>query len=296
MSERQPPAASRSIEPKDVFQRTNMPSRWERITSVSPKTALDRKYLAFVAARYRGDERLPHPDELAVPAEVAARRWTRLAGWTGVAIGAVTGAVGVNTHLAVLVVIAGVFLACALATMTLAWQLTEPAIRRYQELRTRCERAEKLLRSNPIDPKDAEIINQMIVCDEGTMTYCAAKIASEIEHDPVWKSSNIGFVPIDIWQELIEISASARQITDDRRTTESLERGRLRDDPEVSAAIDDDKQHRREAITLLAARVHAFADYRDRVHRHGMVDRRERSVVSRTIRQLSDEQARDRLL
>ena len=55
MKEWQPAHAEREVKPKDVFARSNMPSRWERLTNVSPKTLQDRKYLAFVAARYRGD-------------------------------------------------------------------------------------------------------------------------------------------------------------------------------------------------------------------------------------------------
>jgi len=60
MGELQPVRGEREITAKDVFVRSNMPSRWERLTNVAPKTAPDRKYLAFVAARYRGDKRLPH--------------------------------------------------------------------------------------------------------------------------------------------------------------------------------------------------------------------------------------------
>ena len=59
MAERQPVGAGHHIEPKDVFGRSNMPSRWERLTGVSPKIPEDRTFLSFVAARYRGETRLP---------------------------------------------------------------------------------------------------------------------------------------------------------------------------------------------------------------------------------------------
>ena len=68
MAELQPVRGEREITAKDVFVRSNMPSRWERLTNVAPKTAPDRKYLAFVAARYRGDKRVPHPGDLEPPA------------------------------------------------------------------------------------------------------------------------------------------------------------------------------------------------------------------------------------
>lgn len=54
------PAESR-VAPQAVFNRSNMPSWWERLTGVSPKYVEDKVYLSFVAARYRGEERLPIP-------------------------------------------------------------------------------------------------------------------------------------------------------------------------------------------------------------------------------------------
>lgn len=62
-----PLAGNTPVIPKDVFRRPNMPSRWERLTGVFPKTPPDRKYLAFVAARSRRDKQLPHPYALAIP-------------------------------------------------------------------------------------------------------------------------------------------------------------------------------------------------------------------------------------
>lgn len=273
-----------------------MPSRWERITRVAPKTPTDRKYLAFIAARYRGELRLPHPDALTVPAELRLRQWTQYIGWTTVGFTILIAAVGLSAHLSPVVAVSAVVLACAIAAMAFVWISTDRVIQQFRILRHDCQLAESRLKANPVDAEDAKTLNEMINCDEGTLTYCAAKIASEIEQDPGWESSIIGFVPIDLWDELTEIAASARQIDEDRKTTEALERGRLRDDPEVRAAISEDKQHRKMAIALLAARVHAFADYRDQVHRHGMAALRERNAVNRVVRLVADEQARDRLL
>ena len=38
MAELQPVGGEREITAKDVFVRSNMPSRWERLTNVAPKT------------------------------------------------------------------------------------------------------------------------------------------------------------------------------------------------------------------------------------------------------------------
>jgi hemoglobin-like flavoprotein len=102
-------------------------------------------------------------------------------------------------------------------------------------------------------------------------------------------------MPIDLWAELTDVGKSARQIAEDRRATTAFEKSRLRDDPEVRATIDEDKQSRKEALTLLATRVHAFADYRDRVHRLTMTLRRDKNALSRAVQRVSDQQATDRL-
>jgi uncharacterized membrane protein YphA (DoxX/SURF4 family) len=291
MTEPQPAGESRRIRPKDVFERSNMPSRWERITGVAPKTAADAKYLAFVAARYKGEKRLPHPDALAVPDELGRRQRADFTSWWTSAAAIALMIIGFATDL-VIVVAAGIVVVANIVVS----RSTAPAISEFHARKSRCELAESRLRANPLDPQDSATINKMINCDEGTLIYCAAKIASEIEQDPAWKSPHLDIIAIDLWDELADIGESARQIAKDREATERLERGRLRDDLEVRAMIDADKQLRNEALTLLAARVHAFADYRDRVHRHGMAALRESGALSRAIRLASDEQAIDRLL
>jgi hypothetical protein len=296
MTEPQPAGESRRITPKDVFERSNMPSRWERITGVAPKTAADTKYLAFVAARYKGEKRLPHPDALAVPDELGRRQRADFTSrWTSAAAIALM-IIGFATDLVIVVAAGIVVLICVLVANIVVSRSTAPAISEFHARKSRCELAESRLRANPLDPQDSATINKMINCDEGTLIYCAAKIASEIEQDPAWKSPHLDIIAIDLWDELADIGESARQIAKDREATERLERGRLRDDLEVRAMIDADKQLRNEALTLLAARVHAFADYRDRVHRHGMAALRESGALSRAIRLASDEQAIDRLL
>ena len=295
MTESLPAGRSRQITPKDVFERSNMPSRWERITGVAPKTAADRKNLAFVAARYAGEKRLPHPDTLAIP-ELGRRHWAGLINrWTSAA--AITlMIIGLAAGVVIVVAAGIVILISALVANVVVSRSTAPAISEFHARRSCCELAESRLHANPLDPRDSATINEMINCDEGTLTYCAAKIASEIEQEPAWQSPHLDIIAIDLWDELADIAGSARQIAKDRDATERLERGRLRDDPDVRAMIDADRRLRNEALTLLAARVYAFADYRDRVHRHGMAALRESSALNRAIRLASDEQAINRWL
>jgi hypothetical protein len=192
------------------------------------------------------------------------------------------------------VVAAGVLVLLAVVGIV-GQNLTESETQSFRALRARAELAEARLHADSLDSEDADTLNRMITCDEGTLTYCAAKIASEIEQEPTWDSSSTGFVPIDLWEELAEIAGSASLIARDREESEALERGRLRDDPEIRAAIDEERHQRTEAITALTARVHAFADYRDRVQRHGALVRREHGAVDRVVRKVIDEQAGDRL-
>lgn len=234
-----------------------MPSRWERITGVAPKTAADRKYLAFVAARYRGEERLPRPDALAAPDELGLRqragfisRWTSATAVAVMIIGFANDQVMVAaSRIAVII--------CALVANIVVSRSTEPAISEFHASKSRCDLAESRLHADLLDPEDSATINKMITCDEGTLTYCAAKIASEIEQNLLGNH---------------RISTSSR------------------------STCGTDTQLRNEALTLLAARVHAFADYRDWVHRHGTAALRESSGLSRAIRLAADEQAINRLL
>jgi hypothetical protein len=292
MTEPQRPLTTR---PQDVFRRSNMPSRWERIAGVSPKTVTDRKYLAFVAARYRGDERLRHPDSLAVPVEVQIRRVTLWGGSIAATMATVLGLAGAGRHATAIMAVSAVIAVCALAVMMVVSMWAGPVIQQFNDIQSRSARAASRLRADPMDRADTDTINEMIACDEGTLTYCAAKIASEIEQDPAWQQHAVGFVAIDLWNELAEVSASARQIADDREATAALLRSRLREDPDMRAVLEEDKLQRREALALLAARVHAFADYRDRIHTISVTTRRERTALDRVVRQVADDQARDRL-
>ena len=159
MSERQPVRAEREVTPKDVFARSNMPSRWERLTNVAPKTAQDRKYLAFVAARYRGDKRLAHPDELDPPDEIHSRRSTLCIGLASAAVGIALTAVGQATHLAASVV-AGIcsWLCARRHRRCLLLDTTggEPVLC----ARSRCEQAESRLHADPMDSENTSTVNR----------------------------------------------------------------------------------------------------------------------------------------
>ena len=283
--------SGREVEPKDVFDRSNMPSRWERLTGVAPKIAEDRKFLAFVAARYRGEKRLPHPDALAAPEELAHKQRTDfLCAWTSV-LAVVFGIVGLAAGLPVLAGLAAVVLVMAVVAVVVVSLSTESAVSEYYALRSRCQAAHDRLNGESLDPEYRSTLNTMINCDEGTLAYCAAKIASEIQRAAGWKSSRLDVATINLWDELAEIGASARQIAEDREMTEELERGRLRNDPEVRDTIEADKRLRREAMGLLAARVSALADYRDRVHRRGAIAVRDGRAINRAVRLAADEVA-----
>lgn len=291
MTEPQPPA----ITPRDVFARCNMPSRWERITNVNPKIARDRKYLAYLAARYLNEERLPDPGELVPPDELRMRERVGVAVTRGCLFAFLVMIIGFTGGLPVLTVVGGVIAAVALAIMGAVWMETAGAVNEYALLQSRCAQAQSRLRANPLHPRYRSTLDQMINCDEGTLAYCAAKIASEIRREPAWNSEYLELLPIDLFEELAEIAQSARQISDERKATESLECNRLRDDPEVQEMIAADKQRREESIGLLAARVHAFADYRDRLVRRGMAAVREKNTANRAMRLAADEVAIDRL-
>lgn len=282
--------AERAISPKDVFQRSNMPSRWERIAGVAPKIDADRKFLAYVAARYQGEERLPHPSDVTPPAALFVRRIAMVVAPGSVLIVAL----GLAEHPAVAVV-GGALLTCAMLVLVVVAAWASQSIRRYRDLHARAMQAESRLQSERLSTADADTLNEMIQCDEGTLAYCAAKIASEIDRDPGWEEHSVGFLQIDLWDELADVGASARRIAQDRKATEQLERGRLRDDTEVRAVITEDKEHRRAALATLAARVHDFADYRDRVQRISAREVRDRTSLDRATRLASDEQARNRL-
>lgn len=92
---------------------------------------------------------------------------------------------------------------------------------------------------------------------------------------------------------MAEISGAG--VAQDREATEQLERGRLRDDPEIRAVITEDKEQRRASLAALAARIHDFADYRDRIQRISAREVRDRSSLDRATRLVSDEQATNRL-
>ncbi|BBZ18627.1 hypothetical protein [Mycolicibacterium gadium] len=60
----------------------------------------------------------------------------------------------------------------------------------------------------------------------------------------------IDLTMIDLWDELTDVGESARQIADDRRATESLQKSRLRDHEDMKRTIAEDKKLRKEARSL----------------------------------------------
>lgn len=289
MAELPVPGEGREIAPKDVFKRSNMPSRWERLTSVAPKIDADRTFLVFVAARYRGEPRLPHPDDVVAPVAMHVRSAAAVLAWAFAA----TVVVGLIAE-PMLAIVGATLLACALVTLMVTGWTAGHAIRGYKDVHARAVAVQSRLDSDRLNDEEADTLNEMIHCDEGTLSYCAAKIASEIERDPAWHTNAIGFIEIDLWDELAEVGASAHRIAQDREATEQLERGRLRDDPDARKMVDEDKLLRRDALAALAARVHSLADYRDRVQRVSARESRDRTALDRAVRLASDEQARDR--
>lgn len=293
MTNRQPDG--RSITPRDVFARSNMPSRWERLTGVRPSTGHDRKYLAFAAARYRGDVRLQHPDALKPPPEFGSWESVRFRTRVVSALAVVLMVIGLASNL-VAVAAAGVALLVGVVLWAgFMWKATNPAIQRFRDERSRSTASEGRLHSDPMDSENTQTVDQMILCDEGTLTYCAAKIAAEIERDPDWSDARTSVVSINLWDEVAEIAASAREINRDREAAIELERGRLRDDPEVKQVIDTYRQQYADAIAGLATRVHAFADFRDRIHRIGIAQRSETSALRSAFRSAADDVARKRV-
>lgn len=268
-----------------------MPSRWERLTGVSPKIAEDKLFLSFVAARYLGEQRLPHPDKVPVPEEFHQKRKVEgVAGWA--CAGAVVLAmIALAASQPVLFGLAAVALIAAVGTVVVVSASTAPAISEFQALRARCAEADARLRNESLDPEYRSALNSMINCDEGTLAYCAAKIASEIQRQDAARSARLELVAIDLWDELDAIATSAREITEDREETERLARSRLRDKPEVRETLESDQQLRAAAIGLLAARVDAFADYRDHLHLLGTNAWRDNRIARRALRLTSDELA-----
>ena len=265
MSVRQPAGKRRQISPRDVFERSNMPSRWERLTGVAPKIAEDKMFLAFVAARYRGEERHPHPGTLVAPDEVRQKRDANLVGGWACVVAVILGIIGLAANQPIVLGIATLGLIAAVAGMVVVSVSTAAAIADFEARKSQCEAAHARLHGDSLDPEYRSTLNAMVNCDEGTLAYCAGKIASEIQRQVASESAGLEVIAIDLWDELAAIGASAREIAEDREETERLERSRLRDKQEVRETINADKQLRDAAIALLAGRVYAFADYRDRL-------------------------------
>lgn len=248
-----------------------------------------------MAARYSGEERLPDPGALVYPHEFRQKQDANLFGGYACVAAIILAIIGLSADQPIVFGVATLGLIAAVAVMVVVSVSTAPAIADFSALRARCEAAHARLHGDSLDPEYRSTINAMINCDEGTLAYCAAKIASEIQRQVALESAGLEVIAIDLWDELDAIGASAREIAEDREETESLDRSRLRDDREVGETIAADKQMRDAAIALLSARVYAFADYRDRLHRLGTAVLRESRINSRAIRLAADELAANRL-
>ena len=158
-----------------------MPSRWERLTGVAPKIAEDRMFLAFVAARYRGEERLPLPGTLVAPDEVRQKQHANLVGGWACVAAVILAIIGLAASQPIVLGFATLGLIAAVAGMVVVSVSTAAAIADFQALKSRCEAAHARLHGDSLDPEYRSTLNAMINCDEGTLAYCAAKIASEIQ-------------------------------------------------------------------------------------------------------------------
>lgn len=268
-----------------------MPSRWERLTGVSPKIAEDKLFLAFVASRYLGEKRLPHPEALAVPEELRQKQTADLLGGWACVGSIVLAHIGLASGQPVLFGFAALGLIAALGVIVVVSIAATPAIVQFAALKAECEKTHTRLHADPLDPDYRAALNAMINCDEGTLAYCAAKIASEIRRQVSAEAARLEVVAVDLWDELDAIATSAREITEDREQAERLERSRLRDRPEVRETLESDQELRATAVSLLAGRVYAFADYRDRLHILGTNAWRDNRITRRALRLTSDELA-----
>lgn len=84
-----------------------------------PKTTFDRMYLAFVAARYRGDKRLSRPDALEIPGSVSVHYGTHLTGWTVTAVSIVMMWVGATPRVIALTLTGAAVMMHALVAIAL---------------------------------------------------------------------------------------------------------------------------------------------------------------------------------
>lgn len=291
MTKSQPAGERRHLSPEQVYKRSNMPSRWERLTGVSPKIAEDKLFLSFVAARYIGEQRLPDPGMLVKPDDVRRRQDGYLiGGWASLGAFVLT-AIGLAAGQPIALGIGVLALIGAVALMVAVSAATASAILDFNTLQSQCVESHARLHSDNLDPEYRSILNGMIDCDEGTLAYCAAKVASEIQRQVASGSAGLEVIALDLWDELEAIGMSAREIAEDREETERLEQSRLRDKQQIRETIAEDKELRERAIALLAARVSAFADYRDRLQILGTAAWRDSRINSRAMRLASDELA-----
>jgi len=107
-----------------------------------------------VAARYSGDKRLPHPDDLEPFPQ--ARTVLRI-GWALGAVALALAAAGLAMDLALLTAAGIIVMACAVVAVTVVVISTQPAINQFHALKSRCERAEFRLHADPMDRRTPQL-------------------------------------------------------------------------------------------------------------------------------------------
>ncbi|HEY5857160.1 MAG TPA: hypothetical protein VIW24_24785 [Aldersonia sp.] len=281
------------VAPKDVFARVAMPSWWERRAGIRGRDAADRHYLAFLAARFRDDPQVAKVDEALRDAVHAHAR--------GVVIRQIGGFL-IAVALVVLVVAdaaaAGVVFVIALPALVLGNILAignSAAVRRHDEARERAEAARARLYPDVLHADDAETVRALQASDEGKLAYCAAMIAAEIARDPAWRERETPTLPVDLHLEITVVAERARQLIDDREAVCEHEQGRLRAAPDVRALAAAERRAHDRAVGSLAARVSAFADYRDRILLHRIAQTYDSAALRRAAETACDEQARTRM-
>lgn len=210
--------------------------------------------------------------------------------------GAVLAVIGLAASQPLIFGVAALGLIGTVVTIMMISVSTSPAILEFNALKSECERAHARLHGDSLDPEYRSTLDTMIACDEGTLAYCAAKIASEIQRQVASQSSKLEVIAIDLWDELdaIVTPAHARSPKTAREPTNLSAAGSA-----ISAR--SEKRSTRTAgygsaaIALLAARVYAFADYRDRLHLLGTAAWRDARITSRAMRLTSDELAANEL-
>jgi hypothetical protein len=279
------------VAPKDVLARIPMPSWWGRRVGIRGKDADERHYLAFVAARFRGDPQVPEVDASVARAAHAY------------ACGIVVRQIGGFLVLVALVVLvvadaaaAGCVFAIALPIAIVGNILAignAGAAKRHSREREQAEAARVRLHPEVLHPDDAATVRTLQSSDEGKLAYGTALIAAEIARDPDWREHET--LPVDLHIEVGDVAARARRLIEDREVPREYEQRRLHRASDVQALLAEERRAHEQAVGALAARVAAFADYRDKILHERLTATSESAARRRAVDSAHDEQARRRM-